>query len=469
MSSLGAEPDKKIEAVILAAGRGTRMASKLPKVLHHLAGQELLRHVLTTVAHLEPESTHVVVGFEAAQVREALDDMNGQITWVTQEQQLGTAHAVQQATQGIGKGATVLVLLGDVPLITEETLSTCVEQAADNSICVVTAEVANPDGLGRIIRNAEGAIEKIVEQQDATDDERRITEINSGIMAIPSEILVDLLSQVSSDNAKKEYYLTDIVGIAKASGIEVTGMKAADADEVSGINTRQQLSALERSHQRKLARKLMAGGTAIADPERLDIRGEVTAGVDCFIDVNVIFEGEVVLGDGVSIASGCVISNSRLGNGVRVEPHTVVDGASVAKGCTLGPFARIRPGTVLDENVKIGNFVETKKATLGRGTKANHLAYLGDANLGEDCNVGAGTVTCNYDGAEKHTTKIGNEVFVGTNATLVAPLDIEDNAFVAAGSTITKTVEAGDLGVGRGRQKNIKGWRPPSARGTDKG
>ena len=318
MSSLGAEPDKKIEAVILAAGRGTRMASKLPKVLHHLAGQELLRHVLTTVAHLEPESTHVVVGFEAAQVREALDDMNGQITWVTQEQQLGTAHAVQQATQGIGKGATVLVLLGDVPLITEETLSACVEQAADNSICVVTAEVANPDGLGRIIRNAEGAIEKIVEQQDTTDDERRITEINSGIMAIPSEILVDLLSQVSSDNAKKEYYLTDIVGIAKASGIEVTGMKAADADEVSGINTRQQLSALERSHQRKLARKLMAGGTAIADPERLDIRGEVTAGVDCFIDVNVIFEGEVVLGDGVSIASGCVISNSRLGNGVRV-------------------------------------------------------------------------------------------------------------------------------------------------------
>ena len=468
MSSPGAKPDKKIEAVILAAGQGTRMASKLPKVLHQLAGQELLRHVLTAVARLEPENTHVVVGFEAAQVREAFDDMNAQISWVTQEQQLGTGHAVKQAAQGISKGTTVLVLLGDVPLITKDTLSACVDQASDNSICLVTADVANPDGLGRIIRNAEGSIEKIVEQHDASDDELRITEINSGILAIPSEILVDLLSQVTNDNAKKEYYLTDIVSLAKARGIEVIGMKADEADEVSGINTRQQLSALERSHQRKQAQKLMAGGVAIADPERLDIRGKVTAGVDCFIDVSVIFEGEVVLGDGVSIASGCVISNSRLGHGVRVEPHTLVDGASVAKGCTLGPFARIRPGTVLDENVKVGNFVETKKAKLGRGTKANHLAYLGAANLGEDCNIGAGSVTCNYDGAEKHTTTIGNEVFVGTNTTLVAPVDIEDNAFVAAGSTITKTVEAGDLAVGRGRQKNIKGWRRPSARDTDK-
>ncbi len=468
MPDPGAKKENKIEAIVLAAGRGTRMRSKLPKVLHRLAGKELLRHVLTAVQELNPSKTHVVVGFESGQVQMAFDGSAHEVNWIVQEQQLGTADAAKQAVSDVDSDSTVLIVLGDVPLITSETMRACIEQVAESSICLVSAEVANPRELGRIIRDRKGNVSKIVEAKDASAKELLITEINSGVLALPGAILRELLAEVSNDNAKKEYYLTDIVGLARKKGIKVSALQAADPDEITGVNTRKDLSELERKFQFDQAQKLMSQGVAIADPERLDVRGVVKSGIDCFIDVNVVFEGQVVLGDHVSIGSGCVISNSQLANGVRVEPNTVVDGAVIADNCIVGPFARIRPGTVLEDNVKIGNFVETKQATLGRGTKANHLAYLGDTSVGEDCNIGAGAVTCNYDGAEKHKTSIGDEVFVGTNATLVAPVEIDDGAFVAAGSTITKKVGTDELAVGRGRQRNVKGWKRPSAHTSQK-
>ena len=457
---------RRLDVVVLAAGRGKRMNSDLPKVLHTLAGRPLLEHVLDTAARLRPHMVHVVVGYGADQVREAMAAATQglPVSWVHQANQQGTGHAVSQALPDIADDACVLVLYGDVPLIAADTLEACVAAAHAGDIGVVTAELDDAAELGRIVRNDRGEIVGIVEYRDASTEQRAIREINSGIMALPGKTLKDLLAEVSPDNAQGEYYLTDVISLGREQEIAITGIVAPTAAEVSGVNDCVQLAELERDHQAALAAGLMRAGVTVADPARIDIRGEVAAGVDCFVDVNVVFEGRVVLGDSVSIGPGCVIKDSQLGDGVRVEAHTVMEGAAVSANCTLGPFARIRPGTELGENVKIGNFVETKKARLGNGSKASHLTYLGDAVLGEDCNVGAGTVTCNYDGVSKHPTTIGDGVFVGTNSTLVAPLEIADGAYLGAGSTITSKVEKGDLAVGRARQRNIQGWVRPDRR-----
>lgn len=452
-----------IEVVILAAGKGTRMRSKLPKVLHPLAGKPLLQHVLDTASELQPKGLHVVVGHQAERVQEVI---GSGVNWAEQLEQLGTGHAVQQAMPAVDDDSVVLVLYGDVPMVSLNTLERCVASAAAGHLGLVTADFDDPAQLGRIIRNGAGAIQEIVEFKDANAEQVAIKEINSGIMALNGGVLTRLLSQVKTDNAQGEYYLTDVIALAVANDIEVQGLKAERPEEVTGVNDRLQLAELERVYQMDRAEELMRVGVTLADPSRIDVRGSVEAGQDCFIDANVIFVGDVVLGTGVQIASGCVITDSVLGDNVQVHANTLVEGAQVASDCSLGPFARIRPGSELAAGVKIGNFVELKKSKLGAGTKAGHLAYIGDATVGADCNIGAGTVTCNYDGINKHQTHIGNGVFVGTNSTLVAPVEINQDAFVAAGSTITSNVPDETLAVGRGKQRNIPGWVRPDRRTT---
>lgn len=457
--------DPRLEVVVLAAGQGTRMASSLPKVLHSLAGRPLLRHVLDTVAQLEPAQVQVVVGHQAEQVRSAIGAYSGAAPgWVAQVPQRGTGHAVQQALPAIGPDSVVLVVYGDVPLVEVDGLRRCAEIAASGAVAVLTAEPDDPAQLGRIVRDSGGEIRGIVEFRDASAAEREIREINSGIMAVPEPLLRRYLERLEPKNAQNEYYLTDVIAMAVADGIVVRGVPAGDAESVLGVNDRLQLAVAERCFQRRSIEALMRQGVTVADPARVDIRGSVSAGQDCYFDVNLVFEGTVALGRNVHIGPGAVIRNSTLGDGVRIDAYTLVDGAEVAEGCTLGPFARIRPGTRLGSGVRIGNFVETKKTSLGAGSKANHLAYLGDATIGEDCNIGAGTVTCNYDGIDKHPTHIGDRVFVGTNSTLVAPLEIGADAFVAAGSTVTAPVKSGELAVGRGRQRNVRGWVRPDRR-----
>jgi bifunctional UDP-N-acetylglucosamine pyrophosphorylase/glucosamine-1-phosphate N-acetyltransferase len=417
--------------------------------------------VLETVASLTPDRIHVVIGHGAEQVRTAFPDHG--VNWVEQTERRGTGHAVKQAMPDVGEDATVLVVYGDVPLIGGAILTAAVEAAAPGHLALVTAEVDDPAGLGRILRE-DGDIRGIVEHRDASQAQRRIREINTGILAAPRRLLMPWLERLSPENAQGEYYLTDAVAMAVADGVPVVGLTVEDPLEVTGINNRRELAALERRYQRRLVDQLMDAGLSVADPDRVDVRGRVTSGLDCFVDVNVVLEGDVTLGTGVHIGPGCVVRDAVLGDGVRLEAHTLVDGARISAGCVIGPFARLRPGTELSENVRIGNFVETKKAVLGPGSKANHLAYLGDATVGRDCNVGAGTVTCNYDGIDKHPTTIGDNVFVGTNSTLVAPLNLARGSFVAAGSTVTQNVPEDELAVGRGRQRNIRGWTRPDQR-----
>ena len=450
-----------LEVIVLAAGQGKRMMSAWPKVLHPLAGRPLLAHVLNTVASLKPDRVHVVIGHGAEQVRNAFPERS--VNWVEQSERRGTGHAVRQAMPDVREEATVLVVYGDVPLIGGTTLKATVDAAASGRLALVTAELDDPTGLGRIVRQ-DGDIRGIVEHRDASEDQRAIREINSGILAAPRRLLQPWLERLSPENAQGEYYLTDAVAMAVTDGVPVVGLTVEDPLEITGINSRRELAGLERRYQRRLVEQLMDSGMSVADPDRVDVRGRVDSGLDCFVDVNVVFEGDVKLGAGVHIGPGCVVRDAVLGDGVRLEAHTLVDGSRVGEGCVLGPFARLRPGTVLAERVRIGNFVETKKAVLGPGSKANHLAYLGDATLGRECNVGAGTVTCNYDGIDKHPTTIGDDVFVGTNSTLVAPLNLADGSFVAAGSTVTQNVPEGQLAVGRGRQRNIQGWTRPDQR-----
>jgi len=452
----------QLEVIVLAAGQGKRMRSALPKVLHPIGGRPMLTHVLETLTALRPMRVHVVVGFGAEQVQA---QVQGPVNWVHQAQQQGTGHAVKLALADVDDASTVLVVFGDVPLVSASTLvATCAAAEADGGLVLVSAEFDDPAQLGRIVRDQRGAITAIVEYADASDTQRQIREINSGIMALNAAGMKKLLERVQPANAQGEYYLTDLVELALRHNIPVTTIQADTAEEIIGVNNRAQLAQLERIYQQREISALMESGVSMADPQRVDVRGRVVAGEDCFIDINVVFEGEVRLGRGVSIGPGCVIRDSVFGDDVRLEAHTVVDGASIADGCQLGPFARLRPGSDLKEDVKIGNFVEVKKSTIGRGSKASHLSYLGDATLGEDCNVGAGTVTCNYDGIAKHSTEIGDRVFVGTNSTLVAPLVIDDEAYVAAGSTITTRIGFSELGVGRGRQRNITGWIRPDRR-----
>lgn len=452
-----------LEIIVLAAGQGTRMRSKLPKVLHDLAGRPLLSHVLRSARSLDPQRIHVVIGHAGEQVRSAFADARD-LTWIEQTQQLGTGHAVAQALPSVAGDATVLVAFGDVPLVKSDTLSDCVAAARAGALAVVTADMPDPTGLGRIMRSSDGRMMAIVEERDASPQQRAITEINSGIMAAPAQMLRELLGQLGRNNQQGEFYLTDVVGLAVARGHKVEGLKAACPDDVSGVNDRSELARLERVFQHREAERLMASGVTLRDPSRFDVRGALSAGPDCVIDIDVVFEGEVVLGEGVRIGSGCVVKDARIGDGAVIHAHTVIDGAVIGERCELGPFARLRPGTELSAHVKIGNFVETKKTRLGAGTKSNHFAYLGDTTAGENCNIGAGTIMCNYDGFSKHPTRLGNDVFIGSNSTLVAPIEIGDGGYIAAGSTVTTKVDAGELAVGRARQRNIGGWVPPAKR-----
>jgi len=438
------------------------MKSSLPKVLHRLAGKPLLFHVLDTARSLGCKNLEVVIGFGAEQVEEAL--ANQDVHVVLQREQLGTAHAVQQTMEYLEDDAVLIVLYGDVPLIKAATLQSLVAQVDDNSMSVLTCIVKNPTGLGRIIRNERGQITRIAEEKDATDEEKRVDEINTGFMAIPVRRLKDWLPQISANNAQKEFYLTDLVEVALANGANVHTACCSDEQEVAGINDRVQLAALERKYQQDMTEDLMRSGVTMIDPARVDIRGNVVAAQDVEIDVNVILEGDISIGRGVKIGAGCILKNCRIGENTSVQPYTVIEDAVIGTQCQLGPFARIRPGTELKNAAKIGNFVEVKKSLIGEGSKVNHLSYVGDSELGSDVNVGAGTITCNYDGINKYKTTIGNGVFIGSNAVLVAPVTLEDNAFVAAGSTITKTVPSNQLGVGRSRQTNIDGWKRPDTR-----
>jgi len=434
------------------------MRSALPKVLHPVAGNSMLGHVIHSARQLDPQRIHVVIGHGADAVRERLaaDDLN----FVLQDQQLGTGHAVAQAVPFI-TADTVLILYGDVPLIEVPTLQRLLKLVAPMQMGLLTVELDDPTGYGRIVRNSDGRVTAIVEHKDASEAERTITEGNTGILAVPASHLGDWMSRLSNNNAQGEYYLTDVIAMAVSDGLIVDTEQPHDAMEVQGANDRKQLAELERHYQLREGRRLMAQGVTLRDPARFDVRGEVTVGRDVLIDINVILEGRVVIEDDVVIGPNCVIKDSTLRKGVVIKANSHIEGAVLGEGSDAGPFARLRPGTVLEARAHVGNFVELKNAHLGEGAKAGHLTYLGDAEVGARTNIGAGTITCNYDGVNKWKTVLGEDVFIGSNNSLVAPVDILDGATTAAGSTITSTVDKSQLAVGRARQKNIDGWKRP--------
>ena len=447
-----------LEVVILAAGQGTRMRSQLPKVLHPLAGVPLLGHVLETARELKAAKIHVVIGHGAEQVRSELDADD--VCWVIQEEQLGTGHAVLQAMPGVNEDATVLVLYGDVPLLQAHTLAELVAR----SPALLTAEVDNADGYGRVLRDEHDQLQGVVEHKDATDAQRSLNEINSGVLAYPAALLKEYLPRVGNANAQGEYYLPDVLSMAVGEGHGVAALRAADANEILGINDRVQLAEAECLLQHRRAKALMLAGVTLADPARIDIRGALHCDEDVSIDVNCVFEGRVVLGRGVSIGANCVIRNCEIATDTEIQPFCHLDDASIGANCSVGPYARFRTGTKLSDGAKVGNFVETKKAVIGEGSKVNHLSYIGDATLGAGVNVGAGTITCNYDGINKHPTTLEDGVFVGSNSTLVAPLTVGKGGFIAAGSTVTRDVQDNALGVARGKQRNIENWQTPKQR-----
>lgn len=448
-----------LEVVILAAGQGTRMRSALPKVLHRLAGRPLIQHVIGTAQALAPSVVHTVVGHGADQVRDMLADTG--INWVLQTEQLGTGHAVAQALPAISDDALVLVLYGDVPLVGRETLAQLLGATERRSLGLLTVELADPTGYGRIVRDANGGVVAIVEQKDANADQLSIREVNTGILAAPAAAMKRWLPQLSANNAQAEYYLTDIVALAVAEGLPVVACQPATEWEVQGVNNRLQLAELERRHQQQIAQRLMTDGVTLADPARFDVRGSLATGRDVLIDINCVFEGDVELGDNVSIGANCVIRNARIAAGTVIEPLSMIDGAVIGTDAHIGPFARLRPGTEMAAGTKVGNFVETKKALIGPGSKVNHLTYIGDCTIGAEANIGAGTITCNYDGINKHQTVIGDGAFIGSNSSLVAPVNIGRGATIGAGSTVTGDVADGQLAVARGRQRNIDDWQRP--------
>ena len=447
-----------LNVVILAAGMGKRMHSRLPKVLHLLAGRPLLAHVIETARALAAARIVIVYGHGGEQVQDAVRGED--LSFALQEPQLGTGHALQQALPMLTGAASTLVLYGAVPLISRETLESLVAGARER-VAVLTAELEDPKGYGRILRTPDGDIRGIVEEKDASADERTLREINTGLMALPTARLSDWLSRLTNDNAQGEYYLTDVVKLALADGIAVEGVRVSNAWETLGVNSRTQLAQLERIYQREYAGSLMDGGVAMADPARIDIRGELVCGRDVRIDVNCVFEGAVRLGDDVEIGANCVLRNVSVGAGARIEPFSHLDDAVIGERCRIGPYARIRPGTKLGEDVHIGNFVEVKASEIAGGSKANHLAYIGDTTVGRNVNVGAGTITCNYDGAHKHRTVIEDDVFIGSDTQLVAPVTVRRGATIGAGSTITREVASGELALTRTKQKNIAGWKRP--------
>ncbi len=445
--------------IILAAGQGTRMRSSLPKVLQPLAGRPMLSHVVATAHELAAEDVCVVYGHGGEAVPEAIGDDS--LRWALQAEQLGTGHAVQQAMPETPDGNQVLILFGDVPLLTADTLRRLLSETGPDELAVLSVDLDDPTGYGRILREGDG-VAGIVEQKDADESQQAIREINTGVMVCAASRLRTWLDNLGNDNAQGEYYLTDVVAMAVAEGVAVRGVKAENWTEVMGINDKKQLAEAERALQARLVEELMAAGVGFADPGRVDIRGKLECGQDVFIDVNAVFEGSVSLGDGVKVESNNVVCDSDLGAGTVVRPNCHIEGASTGANCVIGPFARLRPGAELADDVRIGNFVEVKRSTIAAGSKVNHLTYIGDAEIGTGVNVGAGTITCNYDGANKHKTTIGDHVFIGSGVELVAPVRIGAGATIGAGSTITKTAPEGELTIGRSKQVTIKGWRKPT-------
>jgi bifunctional UDP-N-acetylglucosamine pyrophosphorylase / glucosamine-1-phosphate N-acetyltransferase len=447
-----------LSVVILAAGEGKRMHSALPKVLQPLGGQPLLEHVLAQARCVQPERIVVVHGHGGDDVCAVFPDPD--LAWAHQAEQRGTGHALAQALPALAGDGSILVLCGDVPLITAETLQALLAGTGEG-VGLLTVQVEDPTGYGRIVRGDDGGVLRIVEHRDASAEELELDEINTGIMVLPGSRLAGWLSSLSDDNAQGELYLTDVIAAAVADGVSVTAVLAEDPQEVLGVNDRAQLAEAEAELQRRRVLALMDSGVTALDPVRLDIRGEVRCGRDVVLDVNVILEGEVELGDGVFIGPGCVIKDCVIGSGTEIAAHSVLHDALIGEQCRIGPFARIRPGTTLGEGVRIGNFVETKEAHFAPGSKANHLSYVGDAEVGRDVNIGAGTITCNYDGAHKHRTIIGDGAFIGSGTELVAPIEIGAGATVGAGSTLTKDAPADQLTVARPKQNTVAGWRRP--------
>jgi bifunctional UDP-N-acetylglucosamine pyrophosphorylase/glucosamine-1-phosphate N-acetyltransferase len=449
----------KLSIIILAAGQGTRMHSRLPKVLHLLGGRPLLRHVIDTVQELGAPAVHVVIGHGAERVREVF--AGEELDWVIQDEQLGTGHAVAQALPGVPDEHTVLVLYGDVPLIRRATLEQLCAAAAAGEFALLTAEPEDPAGYGRILRDAAGHISGIVEEKDATSEQRRIREVNAGFIAAPAARLRAWVQALDNDNAQGEFYLTDVAALARAAGVSVHGVCATDPSEILGVNDRAQLAVLERCFQQRQADACLRDGVTLIDPQRFDLRGRLTAGEDVVIDVNAVLEGRIRLGDRVTIGPNVVLRDVTVGADVAIHAHCVIEEAVIGNGARIGPFARIRPGTGLADNTHVGNFVEIKKSDVGSGSKINHLSYIGDTTVGCNVNIGAGTITCNYDGANKHRTVIGDDVFIGSDTQLIAPVAVGDGATIGAGSTITRDAPAGELTLSRAVQETRSGWQRP--------
>ena len=446
-----------LEVIVLAAGQGKRMHSAKPKVLHKLAGRPLLAHVLDAAHALAADRVFVVHGHGGEQVRAAFAD--APVEWVEQTEQLGTGHAVLQALPRVTAGSEVLVLNGDVPLVRAETLRRLVD-AARGGLAILTIELADPARYGRVVRDSSGRVARIVEAKDANDSELALQEIYTGFLAAPAERLASWLGRVENRNAQNEYYLTDVVGLAVADGGPVTAVRVSDTWEIAGVNSRRELAALERALQQRHAERLLEAGVALLDPARIDVRGTLECGTDVEIDVNCVFEGAVRVGSRVKIGPNCVLRNVTLGDDTEVLAFSQLDDAQVGARCRIGPYARLRPGAQLAEDVHIGNFVEVKASKLGAGSKANHLAYVGDAEVGRRVNIGAGTITCNYDGFAKHKTVIEDDCFIGSDATLVAPVKVARGSYIGAGSTISKDTPEGQLTVARAKQVSIPSWKP---------
>jgi bifunctional UDP-N-acetylglucosamine pyrophosphorylase / glucosamine-1-phosphate N-acetyltransferase len=450
----------KLNIVILAAGLGKRMHSALPKVLHPLAGKPLLRHVLDTAHSLSPQRICVVYGHGGEAVPQAIGDES--LTWVQQTPQLGTGHALMQALPHLSSTGTTLVLYGDVPLTTIETLRRLIGTAGSKDFALLTVELADPAGYGRIVRNEKtGGITAIVEEKDASNIQRQIREINTGIMVIPNQDLHGWLHKLENKNAQKEYYLTDIVAMAVKDGVKVEAVQPAHDWETTGVNSKTQLAVLERIYQNEYAKRLLDQGVTLADMSRIDIRGQLICGRDVEIDINCIFEGHVQLDDGVKVGAHSILKNVKVAAGSAIAPFSLIESAEIGKNCRVGPYARIRPGTRLASEVHIGNFVEVKNSTIAAGSKANHLSYIGDAVVGKNVNIGAGTITCNYDGANKYQTIIEDDVFVGSDTQLVAPVTVAQGSTIGAGSTITKDTPPETLTLSRAKQMSIDGWKRP--------
>ena len=447
-----------LSVIILAAGQGTRMKSSLPKVMHRIAGIPMLEHVYRRSLDLGADDIHIVYGHGGEHLHEYCSDFK--VDWVLQQAQLGTAHAVQQASPKINTDSIALVLYGDVPLIKSETLKALISKVSANNIALLTVDLDEPAGYGRIVRDGD-KVTSIVEHKDASEEQKLIKEVNTGILALRAGYLNECLGKIDNNNSQGEYYLTDIIALAVADGNEVFTAQPESSYEVEGVNDRKQLARLERIHQQERVEQIMLQGVTVADPARVDIRGDVEIGSDSFVDINVIFEGDVKIGCNVTIGAGSVITNSKIADGCTIKPYSVMENAVMEEAAEVGPFARLRPGAHLMKNSRVGNFVEIKNTELGEGSKAGHLSYLGDSEIGRDVNIGAGTITCNYDGANKHKTVIKDGAFIGSNAQLVAPVTVGKNATIGAGSTITKDTDDDSLTLSRSVQKSIKGWQRP--------